>query len=46
MEMGNIRKTLAEFTVKRARFHEKVTLPTLDIVPIEKPIFITLYEVA
>lgn len=41
-----IKTILAEFTVKRASFHEKVTLPVVGIVPIDKPIFIVLYKVA
>lgn len=38
--------TLAEFKLKRARFDDKATLPTLGFVPINKPIVTASYEVA
>ncbi|KAF2352879.1 hypothetical protein FHG87_016367 [Trinorchestia longiramus] len=37
--------TLAEFTVKKARFDERATLPILGFVPIKKPILTASYEV-
>jgi len=38
--------TLAEFKVKRVRFDDRVTLPVLGFIPIDKPILTASYEVA
>lgn len=45
MEMGE-KTTLAEFKVKRVRFHEKAIPPAFGCVPIHKLLLKASYEVA
>lgn len=46
MEMRKTNTTLTEFKLKKVRFDEKVTLPVLYFVPIDKLILTASCEVA